>query len=446
MTVKYRSWPTRGGEKRIIEDSQGRDKKAWQFLNYRLFYRSGLPTGTMEARMKKIHSTWLVCLILGILLFPPSGRGQAVVDNRVCVDCHSRINPKIISTWQESRMAVSGVTCIDCHGSDHYTDDDAFRISMLVGRVCEKCHPDEVKQFHAGKHARAWTSVYSLPDVEALPTELVEGEQGCGGCHAIGRWDGQCDSCHTRHIFSREEARQPTACLPCHGGINHPQWEIWQTSKHGVVVTASEKGRGPTCQTCHMPKGNHGVKTAWSLLALRGGGEDPDWAESRKTILRWLGFIDAAGKPTKDLDQLKVQGIVLLSYENWKQQRDRMVGICRACHSRLFVLEKMGEVDSIIKKADQLMADAIRLVQSLYEDGSLPTPQYVPPCCPDLLGFHKAPNPLEEKLLTMFLKHRLIMLHGAFHNNPDYTTNFGWVKLKEGYEEVKRMVRESKSP
>jgi len=193
-----------------------------------------------------------------------------------------------------------------------------------------------------------------------------------------------------------------------------------------------------------MPRGNHGVETAWSLLALRAKGKDPEWAESRKTILRWLGFIDAAGQPMKGLDEPKAQVIVLRSYEEWRQQRDRMVDICSACHSRLFVQERMVEVDSIIKKADKLMADAIHLVQGLYEEGILPTPQHKPPSSPDLLGFHKAPNPLEEKLLTMFLKYRLIMLHGAFHNNPDYTTNYGWVKLKGKYEEIRRMTQDLK--
>ncbi len=400
----------------------------------------------MESHMKMVKTIGLICLILGICLitFRP-GMVQPVVDNKICIDCHLKINPKIISTWHESRMALAGVTCIDCHGSDHYKDDDAFRISMIVGEICERCHAEELKQFQAGKHARAWTSVYTLPEFEALPPELVEGEMGCGGCHAIGRWDGQCDSCHTRHTFSQEEARQPTACLPCHGGINHPQWEIWQTSKHGVVVTASEGARGPTCQTCHMPKGNHGVTTAWSLLALRASGKDPEWAGFRKTILRWLGFIDAAGRPTEGLDQLKARGVVLLSHDEWQERRDRMVDICSACHSRLFVLEKMGEVDSIIKKADHLMAEAIDLVQSLYEGGTLPIPKEKPPCCPDLLGFHEAPNPLEEQLMTMFLKYRLIMLHGAFHNNPDYVTNYGWIRLKEGYEEIKRMVTRHKT-
>jgi nitrate/TMAO reductase-like tetraheme cytochrome c subunit len=392
--------------------------------------------------MKRIRPFGVLYLILGTLLFTTqTGSGESVVDNRICVECHTRTNPGIIATWNKSRMASSGVTCIDCHGSDHQGSDDTFRISMLVGRVCQNCHPDEVRQFQSGKHAQAWISVYTLPDVSAMPDELIEGEYGCGGCHAIGRLDGQCDSCHTRHTFSKEEARQPAACLPCHGGVNHPQWEIWQTSKHGVVVSVSKAERGPTCQTCHMPEGNHGVKTAWSLLALREKGKDPKWAESRKTILVWLGFIDATGKPTPGLDQLKAQGIVLLTYDEWKEQRDQMVDICSSCHSRLFVLEEMNDADNIIKKADHLMADAIRLVLGLYEKGFLPAPETKPPWSPDLLGFHKAPNPLEERLFDMFLRHRLIMLHGAFHHNPDYTTNYGWVKLKAGYEEVERMVR-----
>ena len=43
-----------------------------------------------------------------------------------------------------------------------------------------------------------------------------------------------CDSCHTRHTFSVKEAREPEACATCHMGFDHPQWEMYSTSKHGV--------------------------------------------------------------------------------------------------------------------------------------------------------------------------------------------------------------------
>jgi len=297
-------------------------------------------------------------------------------------------------------------------------------------------------RFKSGKHAQAWASVYQFKKVLELPAEMIDAEEGCGGCHSIGREDGQCDSCHTRHSFSKEEARKPEACLPCHGGINHPQWEIWRSSKHGVVYRVDpKKERGPTCQTCHLSGGDHGVKTAWSLLALRLPGEDREWIGYRKTILQWLGLIDREGNPTDLLNELQVKGIIQVKPGEWTRLREEMLEICDTCHGRLFAMEKLGQRDAIIKKTDQLMAEAIQIVENLYQKSVLTRPD-VRPTSPDLLGLYSPPNPLEEKLWEMFLRHRIILLHGAFHNNPDYTTNHGWVKLKTAYEDVKRMTQE----
>jgi len=142
------------------------------------------------------------------------------------------------------------------------------------------------------------------------------------------------------------------------------------------------------------------------------------------------------------MDESEIKGVVLPAYEEWAQQRNQMIEVCGECHSRLFVREKMREIDAIIMKADRIMADAIEIVRALYREGLLPKPKENPPSFPDLLGFYKAPNPLEEKLSTMFLKYRLIMLHGAFHNNPDFTANDGWVKLRKGFDEIQRMALE----
>src|SRR5574337_1989163 len=112
---------------------------------------------------------------------------------------------------------------------------------------------------------------------------LTEGMKGCGGCHKIGlkrekeiqdlSREGHafgvasCDACHTRHSFSVKEARQPQACQTCHMGFDHPQWEMYSASKHGVrallkqIGTLPESAAAPTCQTCHMQEGNHSVNT-----------------------------------------------------------------------------------------------------------------------------------------------------------------------------------------
>lgn len=391
-----------------------------------------------ESRSRWICTIGLVLILLGLNLQSVSAKE----DNRICVNCHEKTNTSLVVSWRESPMGRHGVTCIDCHGSHHKSAEDAVRVSLIVGRICEKCHTHEMAQFKLGKHAQAWTSVYKFKKVLELPPEMIDAEEGCGGCHSIGREDGHCDSCHTRHSFTKEDARKPEACLPCHGGANHPQWEIWRSSKHGVLYRMDpKKERGPTCQTCHFPRGKHGVKTAWSLLALRLPEEDREWFGYRKTILTWLGLIDREGRPTALLNELQVKGIIQIHPEEWTTFREEMVDICGNCHGRLFAREKLRQRDAIVKKTDQFMAEAIQIVENLYQKSILTRPE-IRPTSPDLLGLYSPPNPLEEKLWEIFLRHRLILLHGVFHNNPDYTSNYGWIKLKTAYEDVKRMAQE----
>ena len=392
---------------------------------------------------RRVYGGWIPTMGLIIIFLLLNLRGiSAKEDNQICVDCHEKMNLSLVQSWRESPMGQAGVTCIDCHGSHHTSAEDAVRASLMVGQLCGGCHPTEMARFKSGKHAQAWTSIYRFKKVLELPPEMIDAEEGCGGCHSIGREDGHCDSCHTRHSFSKEEAKKPEACLPCHGGINHPQWEIWRSSKHGVVYSVDpKKERGPTCQTCHFPRGDHGVKTAWSLLALRLPEEDREWIGYRKTILQWLGLIDREGNPTDLLNELQVKGIIRVKPGEWTKLREEMVEICANCHGKFFVREKLRQRDAIVKKTDQLMAEAIQVVENLYEKSFL-TGSDVRPTSPDLLGLYSPPNPLEEKLWEMFLRHRIILLHGAFHNNPDYTTNHGWVKLKAAYEDVKRMTQE----
>ena len=46
-------------------------------------------------------------------------------------------------------------------------------------------------------------------------------------------------------------------------------------------------------------------------------------------------------------------------------------------------------------------------------------PQSAPPVA-DLLRFYDVKHPIEEKLYTMILEHRMRSYQGAFHMNPDY--------------------------
>jgi hypothetical protein len=258
-----------------------------------------------------------------------------------------------------------------------------------------------------------------------------------------------CDACHTRHVFSKTEALQPQACQTCHMGFDHPQWEMYSGSKHGVRYLLKQNGTlpeqvaAPTCQTCHMQEGDHGVMTAWGFLAVRlPMPEDEQWAADRATILQALGVLDPEGKPTGRLEVVKAAKVARLTQEEWQSQRDRMLQTCNECHSLNFAMAELQKGDDMIKEADRLMAVAIRTIADLYRDGIIPKPETYSYPFPDLLTFHDAPTPIEQKLFVMFLEHRMRTFQGTFHANPDYALWYGWSEMKLDLAEIKRQAEE----
>jgi hypothetical protein len=258
-----------------------------------------------------------------------------------------------------------------------------------------------------------------------------------------------CDACHTRHLFSKIEAQQPQACQTCHMGFDHPQWEMYSASKHGVRALLKQnavlpkEAAGPTCQTCHMSGGNHEVRTAWGFLAVRlPMPEDKQWAADRATILQALGVLDPEGKPTARLDAVKGADVARLTQEAWQVERDKMLVVCGQCHSDNFAKGELAKGDEIIRQADKLLAEAIRIVAELYKDGVLAKPKDYAHPFPDLLTFHDAPTVIEQRLFEMHLKHRMRAFQGAFHANPDYALWYGWSEMVRDLAEIKERAGE----
>ena len=81
-----------------------------------------------------------------------------------------------------------------------------------------------------------------------LPQDRAEDRsrtsRSCGK-PAAGFGVASCDACHTRHTFSKKEAQQPQACQTCHMGFDHPQWEMYSASKHGVRALLKQNGTLP---------------------------------------------------------------------------------------------------------------------------------------------------------------------------------------------------------
>jgi len=405
-----------------------------------------------------------ICVI-SLFLLIPTVWAAAEAAAAPCIDCHSKLTPNIVSDWKLSKHSGMEVTCVACHGDQHTSANDVAKVKIPTPETCATCHQTQVAQFKKGKHSIAWAAMKAMPTIHWQPMAMTTGEKGCGGCHKIGdktpseivelRQGGsefgaaQCDACHTRHTFSVEEAKQPQACSTCHMGFDHPQWEMYSASKHGVREDLKQRkilpanAAAPTCQTCHMQDGNHEVRTAWGFLAVRLPlPEDKDWAADRAIILQALGVLDPDGKPTALVNTVKAADLARLTQEDWQRERDKMLKTCNQCHSGNFAKQQLEQGDDMIKNADHLMAEAIRMVASLYKDGVLPKPANYAYPFPNLLTFHDAPTVIEQKLFVMYLEHRMRTFQGTFHASPDYALWYGWSEMQRDLTDIKELAED----
>jgi hypothetical protein len=122
-----------------------------------------------------------------------------------------------------------------------------------------------------------------------------------------------------------------------------------------------------------------------------------------------------------------------------------MIKVCSDCHSENFAKEEMAKGDALIERIDRLMAEAILEVAGLYKDGLLKKPENYAYAFPDLLAFHDAPTPVENRLFEMHLKHRMRAFQGAFHQNPDYSLWYGWSEMVRDLDEIRAMAREMRA-
>ena len=234
-------------------------------------------------------------LILAALLLVGWSVSQAVAADATCESCHQEVNPGLYLQWQNSAHGENDVGCLDCHGADA-GDVDAFQhhdaniATMVTPKDCGTCHEQQAQETTDSYHAHAGEILESS---DAYLAHAAGGHPivitGCESCHGakvkidesaankispeswpnsgIGRLNpdgskGACNACHSRHSFSKYQARQPENCGKCHLGPDHPQKEIYEESKHGYKdrlncgkderIVVKDYFEAPTCATCHM--------------------------------------------------------------------------------------------------------------------------------------------------------------------------------------------------
>ena len=300
-----------------------------------------------------------IIVILSITIIGPLSAASAE-DTSKCLVCHKKNTPGIVGQWHDSEHGKNGVSCYDCHKADP-ADPDAIKhygatVSIIVSPTdCAQCHEKEAAQFTASHHARAAEFVGSLDNwlgvaVEGAPAAVL----GCQQCHGgtvkvlekgkldpttwpntgVGRVNpdgskGACTACHARHNFSRAQARQPENCGKCHMGPDHPQIEIFNESKHGILfhankdqmnldsdawIVGKDYTAAPTCATCHM-------------------SATPTQAETH----------DAGARISWNL-----RAVVSKKLPEWETRRKAMQNVCRQCHSKGYVNNFYSQLDNAV--------------------------------------------------------------------------------------------------
>lgn len=361
-------------------------------------------------------------LMTFVLVLAGAGNLMAAED---CLPCHERETPGAVVQWRGSAHAGS-VGCADCHGSNH--EEIVAGKATVDIKVCGRCHEAAFQQHVSSRHGMGlhsgWGCTRAMEkrdprecrfcheEGSTRPKSTVHcarfltqssemGEIGCNRCHQV---ESSCASCHANHLTDLAMVRRSEVCATCHMGPDHPQWEMWQTSRHGVLHATAGESVGPSCQRCHMPNSSHNVSAGITMTS----------------------------------------GMELLPAEARRRGREEMLAVCRQCHSRGFSERELGRDDAVREQSLALVARAAETIRTLNDRNLLqPTPAERP--AHPLSGHNLVLDgqmlyenlSRAERLFFKMKKYDLAKaVKGAYHQNPAYAHWYGNAELKLTLSEI----------
>jgi hypothetical protein len=386
----------------------------------------------------------LIIMAIGSAGTPAAGEEVNALanSNDECVVCHERTTPGIIQQYGHSTMAAAEVACQNCHevnqdypGSVEH--EGTYVLRSPTTAMCAKCHQVEVAQYNQSRHGLpAYVAFAGSEDLspehlamyEAIPeggfspdksrnaiAELEGPEMTkftCEGCHDVGLPAadgsvGQCQKCHLRHAFSLEQARKPETCNACHIGPDHPQFEIYQESPHGISYLTmghewnweAEPGTlsvkdfpAPTCAICHMS----GFGTV---------GTTHDVGDR----LTWYLFSPISSRRPA-----------------WQDNKVRMQGVCLECHNQNFLDEFYTSADLATERVNEWVVESDELMAPLKEQG--------------LLTADPFDEPIDFTYFNLWHHWGRTAKFGVWMQGPDYSQWHGAYEVLHDLAELREMV------
>lgn len=349
---------------------------------------------------------------------PPAGMGATVVG---CAECH-RMKPErhpdsFEHNGHKVHIVVSPEDCAGCHPEErgqyannlmanahgNLQENTLYRSladsvngawSVTGGGLalaapdpltdadsCLSCHGTRVEAQGLKERATAMGAM-AFPVLTGWPN------QGVGRVNPDGS-KGACTSCHARHRFAIELARQPATCSQCHKGPDVPASEVYSVSKHGNIYDSlrsfwefsavpwipGEHFTAPTCAGCHvsllatedgavLAERTHRMndRLAWRLFGPLYAQPHP--AASDTTVLR-----NAAGLPLPVELTGEPASSGLIDAEEQAARDGRMKRICSSCHSGQWIAGHFARLAKSIETTNAATLAATRLMLGAWSEG-----------------------------------------------------------------------------
>lgn len=413
------------------------------------------PSNPLSRYRTLIIGTVVVIVVLGVaLIILAIGQSGTTVElgevnvlensKDECVTCHREASPGIIEQFGHSTMAAAEVTCRDCHqvnadypGAVEHEGDYILASPTTV--MCDKCHEAEVAQYYQSRHSLpAWVAVVGSadlsPNLMAMYQAIPEGSfapdkarnaiaaiEGpvltpftCESCHSIGEpaMDesvGRCQKCHIRHLFSLEQTRKPETCNNCHIGPDHPQWEIYQESAHGIMYAT--------------------MGETWNWEAEAGNLSVVDFPAPTCALCHMSGF--GTTGTTHDVgDRLSWYLFASISQQRpgWQDNRTRMQSVCFECHNEKFIADLYAAADPATEQINDYVQASNDLMAPLQLQGLLTTQPF--------------DEPIDFTYFDLWHYWGRVAKFGMWMQGPDYSQWHGVYPLLDTMSELEAMVNE----
>lgn len=376
-----------------------------------------------------------------------------VVSPNDCKSCHSTEFEEYSHSKKAYALDILRENPLYSLMVDSYTGDvrpDKGKTSIYQSfehsknESCYACHGTEI-EVKGLKTINSSMGELEVPDLTNWPN------QGVGRINPDGS-KGSCTSCHPRHNFSIETARQPYTCGQCHLEPDVPAYNVYMESKHGNIFSSHKsdfklKGASlvvgedfivPTCAVCHN---SQIINPAGELVAKR----THDFGARLWVRIFGLPYSHNQPKYPKTFEiknqdnqplpvtfsQIPAKDYLIDDSEVAKR-KEIMGNICKNCHSSQWATKFFAKIDTTNAHADRLVRTATDMLADAYKR------KLIDPANP-------FDEPIEYYWVNQWLFYANSVRYATAMSGPDYAGfKNGWYYLTNNIRIMQKEIEISK--